>query len=448
MPSTPSSVSRRALIGGAAASTLATASVASASSAYAGSSRSVRSSRSSRSSRPRGNVILLALDGFDREYLDGRVALPHLESLLRRGSLSRSTGVMTSITNPSWTSVACGTYPDRTKNAAYWFDTAAGVARGQSRDSAVEGIGQSLRRQGRTIGSSQWFILQGKGVDYGDPQGLYTQPGGRIDARVDDAIAMLTGQPVDSGGTIMTLPEPPDFLAVYSSDVDGDGHSWGPSDPRLLDTLRETDAAIGRLITAVKDADLWGRTTWLVTADHGMSNWRIPLGSTAIERLAAAGFRAEYVGSGGRVSSPDTDVVFVGGGSIASVHLLGELAGSASATARVAEVFAGIEGVSGVFTKDDQRAMRMAPQYGELVVETREPYALFVTVPAEAFDGRHGGRAELDIPLILSGHRVRPGVAPRSPRHVDLAATISHLLGVAPPAASEGRVLREALLPD
>jgi len=434
MPSLPP-VSRRSLLGGAvAASTLAAAPIASATSAYAV------------SSRPRGHVILLALDGFDLEYLDGRVELPNLMSLVRRGSVTKSQGVMTTITNPSWTSISCGTYPDRTQNAAYWFDAAAGVARGQSRDSAVEGLGQSLRRQGVTIGSAQWFIMENKGVAYGDVGGLYTQPGGRIDARVDDAIAMISGQPVRSGSTTVTLPAPPDFLAVYSSDVDGDGHSWGPRDPRMLETLRETDAAIGRLIAAVKDADLFGRTTWLVTADHGMSEWRIPLGAVAIERLAAAGFKAEYVSSGGRPKNPDTQVVFVGGGSIASVHLLGSLAGSSSAASQVADVFAGIEGVSGVFTKAEQRAMRMAPQYGQLVVETREPYALFVTAPGEGSDGRHGGRAELDIPLVLSGHRVRPGVKPRAPRHIDLAATISHLLGVEPPAANEGRVLRESLL--
>lgn len=434
MPS-PTPVTRRALLGGvAAASAVTAAPLASAGPAYAG------------SSRPRGHVILVALDGFDLEYLDGRVDLPNLRSLVNRGSLAPSKGVMTSITNPSWTSISCGTYPDRTQNAAYWFDAAAGVARGQSRDSVVEGLGQSLRRQGLTIGSAQWFILQNKGVTYGDVEGLYTQPGGRIDARVDDAIAMLTGQPVRSGTTTVTLPAPPDFLAVYSSDVDGDGHLWGPNDPRMLDTLRETDAAIGRLIACVKDADLFGRTTWVITADHGMSEWRIPLGPTAIDRLAAAGYQSEYVASGGRPKSPDTKVVFVGGGSIASVHLLGDLAESPAAVAQVAEVFAGIEGVSGVLTKADQRAMRMAPQYGQLVVETSEPYALFVTVPGEGSDGRHGGRAELDVPLVLSGHRVRPGVKPQNARHIDLAATISHLLGVEPPSASEGRVLGEALL--
>lgn len=392
----------------------------------------------------RSHVVLVALDGFDWEYLDGRAPLPNLRALLRRGAVARSTGVMASITNPSFTSISCGTWPDVTRNAAYYYDPAAGLVRGQSRDSAVEGLGQALRRQGVVLGSAQWFILQDKGASYGDPAGLYTQPGGRIDARVDDAVAMLTGQPVRSGPTTVTMPEPPDFLAVYSSDLDGDGHAHGPDSPVLLDTLVETDRALGRLVEAVQDADRFGRTTWLVTADHGMGRWEVPIGPDAVAALGRAGFTAQVLGTGGRPAA-STDVVVVPGGSVASVHLLGDLAGSAAAAARVRAALAGLTGVSAVLDEDDQAALRMAPQYGELVVELAEGYAMALTPPREGSDGYHGGRRELSVPLVLAGHRVRPGVASRSPRHVDVAPTICHLLGVDPPAAAEGRVLTEAL---
>jgi arylsulfatase A-like enzyme len=423
-----SSLSRRAVLGGAGA---VAASLALPTSAQAA---------------QRGLLIFLALDGFDIDYLDGRVPMPNLRSLVRRGSLTTSTGVMTSITNPSWTAISCGTYPDRTENAAYYYDPVAGVARGQSRDSSVEGLGQALRRQGAVIGSAQWFILQDKGVSFGDPNGLYTQPGGRIDARVDDAIAMLEGRPVDSGGTMTTIARRPDFLAVYSSDIDGDGHAWGPDDPRMLDTLRETDRAIGRLIKAVRDLDLFGRTTWMLTADHGMTEWYKPMAPQAITALTEAGFSPEVFGSGGRPSSPDTDLVLIAGGSISSVHLLGDLADDQSAIDRAAAALSDVEGVASVLTKPEQAELRIAPQYGQLLLEFDEPYALASAPPADGGpDGRHGSRREMSIPLLLSGARVRPGAEPRSPRHVDLAATISAILEVQPPSSSEGRVLREAL---
>ncbi len=422
----PTALTRRSVLGGAVAASLAlTATPAQAA--------------------DRDLLIFIGLDGFDIDYLDGRVPLSNLRSLARRGSLSTSTGVMTSITNPSWTSISCGAYPDHTHNAAYYYDEPAGIARGQSRDSAVEGLGQAWRRQGLLLASAQWFILQDKGVAYGDPDGLYTQPGGRIDARVDDAIAMLSGEPVNSGGTQVTLPRRPDFLAIYSSDVDGDGHSWGPNDPRMLDTLRETDAAIGRLITAVRDLRLFGRTTWVVTADHGMTTWNLPLAAPVIAALTEAGFRPEVFGSGGSPTSPDTDVALISGGSISSVHLLGDLADDAAAIERARAALIGIDGITDVLTKADQAKLRMAPQYGQLVLEFDEPYALAATPPAEGSDGRHGSRNEMAIPLILSGKAIKPGAKPRDPRHIDLAATMSAILGVNPPAASEGRVLTEAL---
>jgi arylsulfatase A-like enzyme len=40
---------------------------------------------------------------------------------------------------------------------------------------------------------------------------------------------------------------------------------------------------------------------------------------------------------------------------------------------------------------------------------------------------------------------VRPGVAPRDPRHVDVAPTIAALLGIQPPSGTQGRVLTESL---
>lgn len=424
-----SQVSRRAVLGGLAAAGAVAASPMSRAAA----------------APPRRHVVLIALDGFDLDYLDGRAAMPNLRSLAQRGSISESTGVMATVTNPSWTSVSCGTWPDRTRNAAYWYDEAAGVARGQSRDSAVEGLGQALRRQGVTMGSAQWFILQGKGVDYGDPVGLYTQPGGRIDRRVDDAIGMMLGKPVPSGGASVTLPAPPDFLAVYSSDLDGDGHSHGPDSPQISAALAETDLAIGRLVQGAKDAGIFGRTTWLVTGDHGMSEWRIPMGAKAAQAVTEAGFVTEVIGSGQRPTLPGTQVVIVMGGS-SSVHLLGGLGTDQFAIRAVRDALLGVEGVSAVLDRQQQRELRMAPQYGQLVVETRAPYSLFLTPPAEGADGLHGGRSELRIPLLLAGHGVRPGAVPDSPRHVDLAPTMAALLGVSPPAAAEGRVLREALL--
>lgn len=60
--------------------------------------------------------------------------------------------------------------------------------------------------------------------------------------------------------------------------------------------------------------------------------------------------------------------------------------------------------------------------------------------------GGHGGPEEdaLRVPLVLAGGPVRAG-ATGTARQVDFAPTVAALLGIAPPAASEGRPLLEAL---
>jgi arylsulfatase A-like enzyme len=51
------------------------------------------------------------------------------------------------------------------------------------------------------------------------------------------------------------------------------------------------------------------------------------------------------------------------------------------------------------------------------------------------------------IPLILMGHRVRPGEYSDAVALNDLAPTLATLLGLEIPAGSVGRVLTEALRP-
>lgn len=114
------------------------------------------------------HVVLIAWDGFDAKYLERGVPTPNLDALARRGSLTTSTGVLSSITNPSWSSVATGAFPERTLNTAYWYDPSADIVRGQSREVAVETLGQSLRSAGRTLASVQWFIERDKSVFYGN----------------------------------------------------------------------------------------------------------------------------------------------------------------------------------------------------------------------------------------------------------------------------------------
>ena len=150
---------------------------------------------------PADHVVLIGVDGFDPDYL-GRGATPNLDALAARGASGVTEGVMLPITNPSFTALTTGAWPDRSGNLAYWWDRAANTYRGQTRVNDVTSIAEAVVDAGGTVGASQYFILQGNGTDYGRAGAVYTQPGGNCDRRgLTTLLSMLRRQPVSSGGS-------------------------------------------------------------------------------------------------------------------------------------------------------------------------------------------------------------------------------------------------------
>lgn len=389
-------------------------------------------------------VVFFAVDGFDAAYLDGRAPLPNIRDLAQRGMLTNGTSVMSSMTNQAWSSTASGAYPERTLNAAYYLDSESGVVEGQSRSIATETLAEALVDEGRTVASVQWFILQDRGVTYGDPDALYTQPEGDCDQRGDDAVSILDGEPVDSGGTNVTVPEVPDLLVMYCSDIDSAGHATGENSQETIDALVRVDEQIGRVVEATRRAGTYDQTTFVLTGDHGITSYDDVNGPEAEAAIDATGYEAEWV-STGDAPSAGTQVALAGGG-LTSVHLLGELADDAEALARVEQALDGVAGIGTVYDKQEQAAMRMSPAYGQLVVEPAPGWAMF-DADAPHTRGRHGTTQDLDVAFLMSGAGVRPHSPPEDPRLVDVAPTIAHLLSTDSPAGTQGRVLAESLRP-
>lgn len=392
---------------------------------------------------PQHHVIYFAMDGFDADYLDGRAPLPNIQKLAKRGVLTSATGVMSSMTNQSWASVASGAHPDVTLNDSYVLN-AAGVVQGQTRRNVAETLAESLVRDGKTMASIQFFMFHNRGAVYGDPDRLYTQPGGDCDVRADQTISILRGEPVDSNGEMVTVSEIPDFITMYCSDIDGVGHNTGEYSQETLDALVHVDEQIGRVVEETKRAGIYGRTTFILSGDHGITTYQQVNGPEVEAAIDALGYEAEWV-STGRAPSPGTEVALAGGG-LTSIHLLGELRGDAAVAEEIRQALQRVEGVGDVFDKQQQAEMRMAPTYGELVAEPAPGWAMFIG--NQPYDrGRHGTTQDLDVAFLISGSGVRPGRSLQDPQLIDIAPTIARLLGAPAPADSEGRVLAEALIP-
>lgn len=322
--------------------------------------------------RPRRRVVLIDVDGFDPRFLDGEYAdvhpLPRIRALRASGASGTAAGTFSSYSNSSRTSTATGTHPDVHRNAGYYVDPATGLAVSQERfiEPGVETIAHTLRRQGRTGAYVQWYAVQDYGAGYGDVEQLYTQPGGGMTARVDDAVALLSGGPVSSGGTQVQLPEIPDFLAVYGSEVDGWLHSNGFAGQGLVDALEETDTQVGRLLDTIEDLGLAESTTVLLTGDHAQREWTEPLLPELIAALEETGGTMSVVGAG-QTADLTADIVLYAAPRTADVTFRTPLA--RGELARLTRRIERIEGVAAVYGERELRRLRAADKLGDLVVE-------------------------------------------------------------------------------
>ncbi|GLY20358.1 alkaline phosphatase family protein [Micromonospora sp. NBRC 101691] len=399
--------------------------------------------------RPAQHVIMFDFDGFDPRFLDGRyadlAAMPHLRALIADGVHGVAEGSYSSYSNSSRATTATGAYPAVHRNTGYYLNQETDRTVSQERyvEPGVETIAQSLRRQGRTAAYLQWYVVQNHGATYGDPEALYVQPGGNCESRADQAVKLLRGEPVDSGGTLVDPPRIPDLITVYCDDADGVLHEGGFSAPDLPATLARLDAQIGRVREAARDAGILDRTTFLVTADHGVREWTVPLLPEVVERLTATGLRVQVLPSSGAAPDPASEIVVVAAPRTADITLRGR-ADTPENARRIARIIEGIPGIAAVRDAGDLRRLKASDKLGDLVVEPVEPYHLS-TLTDGAPRGSHGALAEAEVPMVLSGAGIRRGVPLRNVGLVDVAPTISALLGVRPPSTAQGRVMRGAL---
>jgi hypothetical protein len=316
---------------------------------------------------------------------------------------------------------------------------------GQTRDLAAETIAEALARaSGRTFASVQWYMVQNRGAAYGDPAHLYVQPGGDFGNRVNVAIDILFRRPVNSGGQLVTVPKIPDMLAVYGPDPDEISHAEGTQSPNMRTVMEQQDRDLGRLIQATKNVGIYKTTTFVLTGDHGMTDWNRSALSVLSQAVTEAGYVPEVLYAGDSPQNPESNVIIAPAVRVAYLTLRGPLAGNSDARDRIRATLAAHTEIESVLGPTELAGLHAGPKLGDLVAEARPPWSFAkADLPAGALKAAHGSRAELDVPLYLAGAGVRK-TKPSQPRIVDVAPTISALLGVPCPAQAQGRPLSEA----
>jgi hypothetical protein len=258
----------------------------------------------------------------------------------------------------------------------------------------------------------------------------------------------------------------PDILAVSFSNHDYVGHAFGPNSRQAEEITIHEDRAISRLLNHVRKRVPGGLSNVVIalTADHGAPpdpRWaksaRINAGvirekpmTVELEKALVEKF-GEPKGTPWIHTNHDLNI-FVNRGAVRDRKV--ELKDVLNA---IREKVSSMPGIAHAFTSFDYEERKLPPGLlGQQILQTyykdRSGDVVAIALPFWMVDDEDivthitGYTYDRMVPLAIAGPGLKPGVQPAHVRMIDLAPTLSYLLGVLPPALSEGRVLTEALI--
>jgi predicted AlkP superfamily pyrophosphatase or phosphodiesterase len=264
----------------------------------------------------------------------------------------------------------------------------------------------------------------------------------------------------------------PDLLAIGFSANDLVGHSYGPDSHEVMDMTLRTDRQLERLFGFLGQQIGMDRVLVVLTSDHGVAplpeiararNRAIRaarIDPSVIAEAAERALRTRYGEPRGPAwMTPPAWILYRGWPWLyLNLPELEDRRIPLAEAERVAqEAMREVPGVARVLTEAELRGQpRTAPRSGaELAFyqgrsgQLYYELAPYLVVEQGGNGTNHGSPWTYDtqVPLLWLGQGVAPGTYRDPVSMADLAPTLSALLGIDPPGGSQGRVLREMLLP-
>jgi predicted AlkP superfamily pyrophosphatase or phosphodiesterase len=228
-------------------------------------------------------LLLVSIDGYRADYLQ-RGLSPTLAILARNGVRAESMQPsFPSLTFPNHYAIVTGLRPDHhgivnntmfdAKLGKFSLGNRAAVSDGRWWDEGTP-LWETADRHGLKTATMFWpgaeADIHGMHPDHWQPYDGAVTP----DQRVDKVLAWLD----------LPASQRPSFLTLYFDAVDHAGHAFGPDSPQVDAALRDTDAALARLVQGLARRAQLDRINLIVLADHGMAS--VPLDhSVLIEKL-------------------------------------------------------------------------------------------------------------------------------------------------------------------
>lgn len=252
-----------------------------------------------------------------------------------------------------------------------------------------------------------------------------------------------------------------DLLGVSLSTHDYVNHGFGPESRISQDHLLRVDRALAAFFDYLDRRVGLDKVVVALTADHGFMN--------APEYSTAAGFAGARLNSSKLMTDLNAALSARFGvkGNLAprfgypAIPLDGELIAKSFLNRAEVEAFAArfildFPGMAAVFTRTqlESGGLPDTPLHAQVLKAWNRDLSgdlYLVQQPFGLFGGNvatHGSPYSYDtnVPLMMYGRTwIKPGKYPRAAAVADIAPTLSYLLEIRPPAASEGRVLEEIL---
>ena len=249
----------------------------------------------------------------------------------------------------------------------------------------------------------------------------------------------------------------PDVVVVWLTEPDHAQHEHGLRSPQALEVLRVLDATLQRLVAALEVAAPHHALDCILLSDHGFTT--VAEGVDMDAALAKSGLAA----------APDTSEATVGApewnGIVRSPNSLYLNGWARDRLPDVVEFLQQQPWIGAVLVRDDLRSVvpGTMPQSAAFGAHRRSAEVMYAfrwwdainpygTPGCAAHDtlmaASHGSASPYDVnsTLIAWGPAFKEGLVSDAPcAIVDVAPTVLSMLGIAPPASMQGRVLHELL---
>jgi predicted AlkP superfamily pyrophosphatase or phosphodiesterase len=373
-------------------------------------------------------VILISWDGTRPDYVD-RAESPALDRIRRDGvEGEKLIPVFPANTFPAHVSIATGTYPDRHGIVSNVFlDRERGLYRYSKDASWIEAEPVWITAERQSVRAAAFFWV-GSETDWNGIGATYR--------RTPFDSGLPESEKVEQTLGWMDLPEKerPRLILSWWHGCDSVGHRWGPDHARVDAQLTAQDRELGRLLEGLDAREVWPYTTLLLVSDHGM---------TVVDEALDLRGHLEEKGISAKV---------INAGGIAHVFFEGD-------DSVIVEALSDVEGITLYRKADIPKELRtnFPARTGDVVALTDPPRRFSRRSLGDRMmkgavrllggsPGMHGYDPERDDMggfFFAMGRGVPKGRKLGPQRAIDVAPTITRLLGIDPPRDSEGEPIAE-----